>query len=231
MAAVVTETSTTSPAKDAGARGVPSMADPMPIAFALFAFSLGVFFVRFVSVGPASIASGSTTEALNYALLVAGAAEVLGGVLGMIRGIGYPAYVTSTFGLWLVGLFLLVTSGATNKAFTPDALGWYALVLIVPVAILAVPAFVHRDVLFSLAFVALIVLLLFFGLGYHLLYNDIVAATARKSAPNVNTAVDLVKVSAWSALVAAASLWAVFALEVYRITGVLPVRTSSAHSR
>ena len=226
MAAVVTEPSTTSPANDSGASRAPTMADPMPIAFALFAFSLGVFFVRFVSVGPASIASGSTTEALNYALIVGGAAEVLAGVLGIIRGIGYPAYVTTTFGLWLVGLFLLVTSGAANKAFTPDALGWYALVLIVPVAILAVPAFVHHNVLFAIAFIALIVVLLFFGLGYHLLYNDIVTATVHKLPPNVNTAVDFVKVSAWAALVAAASIWGVFAIEVYRNTGVLRAGTS-----
>jgi hypothetical protein len=35
--------------------------------------------------------------ALNYAVLIAGIAETLAGVLGLIKGIAYPAYVTSIF--------------------------------------------------------------------------------------------------------------------------------------
>jgi hypothetical protein len=200
---------------------LPLMADPMPIAFALFAFALGVYFIRFQGVSAATLAAGSTTEALNYAVLVAGIAEVLGGVLGIIRGIGYPAYVTTTFGVWLLGFYLLVTSGAANKEFTPDALAWYSLMLVVPVAILAVPAFAHRNILFMIAFLALLGLLLFLGLGYHSLYNQIVAATASKGAPHVGTAVDLLKVSAWCGLAAALAIWGVFAQEVYQITGLL----------
>jgi succinate-acetate transporter protein len=201
------------------------MADPMPIAFALFAFALAVYFIRFQDVNAGTLAAGSITEALNYALLVAGIAEVLGGVLGMIRGIGYPAYVTTTFGIWLIGFYLLVTSGAANKEFTPDALAWYSLILIVPVAILAVPAFAQRNILFMIAFLALIGLLLFLGLGYHSLYNQIVAATANKTAPNLGTAVDMLKVSAWCGLAAAIAIWAVFAKEVYQITGLIKSST------
>ena len=197
------------------------MADPMPVAFALFAFALGAYFVRFEGVNAGTLASGATTEALNYAVLVAGIAEVLGGVLAIIRGTGYPAYVTTTFGIWLLGFYLLVTSGSANKEFTPDALAWYSLVLIVPVAILAVPAFAHRNVLFMIAFLALLGLLLFLGLGYHSLYSQIVTATVTKSAPHLSTAVDLLKVSAWCSLAAALAIWAVFAKEVYQITGLI----------
>jgi len=44
-------------------------------------------------------------------------------VLGVIRGVGFPAYVTSTFGIWLLGFFLLATTGAHDKAFTANAVG------------------------------------------------------------------------------------------------------------
>jgi hypothetical protein len=50
----------------------------------------------------------------------------------------------------LFGFYLLVTSGAASKEFTLDALAWYSLMLVVPVAILAVPAFAHRNVLFMM---------------------------------------------------------------------------------
>jgi hypothetical protein len=197
------------------------MADPMPIAFALFAFALGVYFIRFQGVNAGTLASGPTTEALNYAVLAGGIAETVGGVLGIIRGIGYPAYVTTTFGIWLLGFYLLITSGAASKEFTPDALAWYSLVLIVPVAILAVPAFVHLNIPFMIAFLALLGLLLFLGLGYHSLNDQLVTAAATKSAPHLGTAVDLLKVSAWCGLVAALAIWAVFAQEVYQLTGLL----------
>jgi hypothetical protein len=198
-----------------------SMADPMPIAFGMFAFALAVYGIRFVSVDAGTVAAGSTTIALNYAVLVAAIAEVLSGVLGIVRGIGYPAYVTSTLGIWLFGFYLLVTSGAANKEFTPDALAWYTLVLIIPVAILAVPSFVHRNYPLAVAFVAILALLLLLGLGYHSVYNAVAHATATKSAPNLSTAVNLLKVSAWFGFLAAIALWYVFAREIYTLTGVL----------
>jgi hypothetical protein len=81
----------------------------------------------------------------------AGIAETLAGLLAIIRGTAYPGYVTSVFGIWLIGFYLLITSGAASKAFTPDALAWYVLVLVVPVVILAVPAVVHREIAFIIA--------------------------------------------------------------------------------
>jgi len=136
------------------------MADPTPVAFALFAFALAVYGVRFVNVSAFTVAAAPTTIALDYAILVAAIAETLVGVLAVIRGLAYRGYVTTIFGIWLLGFYLLITSGAANKAFTPDALAWYVLVLVVPVALLAVPSIVHRNIPFIIAFVAILVLLL-----------------------------------------------------------------------
>jgi hypothetical protein len=199
----------------------PTMADPTPVAFALFAFALAVYGIRFASVSAATVASAPTTVALDYAILVAGIAETVVGVLAVIRGIAYRGYVTTIFGIWLLGFYLLITSGAENKAFTPDALAWYVLVLIVPVALLAVPSVVHRNIPFIIAFVAILVVLLLLGLGYHDLHNAIAAATKAKTPPDLSSAVNLLKTSAWFAFIAAAAIWWVFARDVYRATGVL----------
>jgi succinate-acetate transporter protein len=198
--------------------------DPMPIAYGLFAFALAVYGIRFASVSASTLAAGPATVALTYAVLIAGIAETLAGILAVIRGSAYPGYVTSVFGIWLLGFYLLITSGAASKTFTPDALGWYVLVLIVPVAILAVPAVIHREIAFTVAFVALIVLLLLLGLGYHDLNNALNAATASGKPPALSTAVDLVKASAWFGFIAAVAIWWVFAREVYQVTGLLSAR-------
>jgi len=192
----------------------------MPVAYGLFAFALAVYGIRFSGVSAATLAAGPETVALNYAVLIAGIAETLAGILAVIRGNAYPGYVTSVFGIWLLGFYLLITSGAASKEFTPDALAWYVLVLIVPVVILAVPAAIHRQVAFTVAFVALIVLLLLLGLGYHNLSNALSAAAAAGKPPAVSTAVDLVKASSWFGFVAAAAIWWVFAREVYQVTGL-----------
>ena len=202
------------------------MADPMPIAYGLFAFALAVYGIRFMTLDASTLAAGSTTVALDYAVLIAGIAETLAGVLGLIKGITYPAYVTTIFGIWLIGFFLLVTSGAKEKAFTPDALAFYVLVLIVPVAIMAVPAIMHRNIPFTIAFVALLSMLLLLGLGYHDLYNEVSTAAKTNGTPSLSTAVSLIKASAWFAFAGALSIWWVFAREVYQITGILHVESS-----
>jgi hypothetical protein len=145
----------------------PRMSNPMPIAFALFAFALSIFGVRFVDVSAATLNAGPASEALIYALLVAAIAETIAGVLGVIRGQAFQGYVTATFGIWLIGLYLLLTTGVSQKAFTPDAVAWYVLVLLVPVCILAVPEFVHRHIPVAIAFAGLIVMLLLLGLAFH----------------------------------------------------------------
>jgi hypothetical protein len=67
--------------------------------------------------------------------------------------------------------------------------------VIVPVAILAVPAIVRRNYPFTIAFVALIGLLLLLGLGYHDLYDAVSTATKTKGVPQLSTAVNLLKAS------------------------------------
>lgn len=205
----------------APAAAEPTMSDPMPVAYALFGFALAMFGVRFAVVDTSTIGSGSTSVALDYALLIAGIAETIAGLLGIIRGIGYPAYVTCTFGIWLLGFYLLATTGAHDKAFTANALAWYALLLVVPVGIMAVPAFAHRNYPFSIAFAAILAALLFVGLGFHDLYAVVTDAAENKTKPDLGTAVNLVKVSGWAAWIAALAIWYVFAREVFRLTGVI----------
>jgi succinate-acetate transporter protein len=198
----------------------PRMSNPMPVAFGLFAFALCVYGVRFVSVGPTTIAAGATSDAFLYALLVGGIAELLCGVLGLIRGQAYQGYVTCTFGIWLIGFFLLLSVGTKDKAFTPDAVGWYSLVLVIPVAIFAVPEFVRRDVPFMIAFAAIIVLLLLLGLAFHDLNHDLVNAVATKRPPDLSGVANLLKVSAWMGFVAAAAVWYLMARDLYRVLGL-----------
>ena len=47
-----------------------------------------------------------------YAILVAAVGETLAGVLYLLRGQGYQASILCGFGLWLLGLYLLLTLGA-----------------------------------------------------------------------------------------------------------------------
>lgn len=199
----------------------PTMADPLPVALALFAFALGIYAVRFIPAHISTLQAGSATVGLNYAVLVAGIAETLAGLFGIVRGVAYPSYVTATFGIWLIGFYLLVTQGAESKEFTPNALAWYVLALVVPVAILAVPAIVHRNIPFVIAFIALIVLLLTLGIGYHEVYSQVSAAAAGGHAPSLGGATNLLKVSGWAGLIAALAIWFAMAKEVYAATGVL----------
>jgi len=200
------------------------VADPVPTGVALFAFALALYGVRFAAVKETTLVAGPVTIGLNYAVLVAAIAESLCGILALVRGVTYPGYVLSIFGIWLWGFYFLITAGAGNKAFTPDALAWYAFLLDVPVILMAVPAFVHRNIPFMVAFVGLILLVFFLGLGYHDVYNAINTATATKSPPKLSSSVSLLKISAYAGFVASAALFWVFAVDVYEATGVLRPR-------
>jgi hypothetical protein len=194
--------------------------DPSPAALAMFAFALAVYGLRFVSVSDATLATGPATVALNYAVLAAAIADIICGVIALVRGLSYPGYVMMIFGTWLVGFYLVITAGG-QQAFTPDAVGWYVLFLEAPVLILAIPAFVHRDLLFSVAFTALAVLVILLGLGFHNLYQATVTAAATHSAPSLSGVISLLKTSAYFAFVAAAMVWLKMAFEVFAVTGVM----------
>lgn len=196
------------------------ISDPTPAAFAVFAFALAVYGVRFVSVSDATLAAGPATVALNYAVLAAALANIVGGIIALVRGLSYPGWVMTVFGTWLVGFYLVISAGG-QKAFTPDAVGWYVLFLEAPVLILAIPAFVHRDLLLSLAFAALAVLVILLGLGFHDLYDATVTAAASHSAPSLSGPIGLLKTSAYVAFAGAALVWLKMAFEVYAATGVM----------
>src|SRR6266568_2821954 len=159
-------------------------ADPGAIGLSLFGFALFVYGIQFVVYANAAPGAATSSVATIYAVLVAAAGETLAGILYILRGQGYQASILCGFGLWLFGLYLLLTLGEENKAFAPDAVGWYAIALIVPVTI---------------AFVALIGLLLFLGTGF------LSANLAAK--PPVPPSVNELRVSGIFAFIAAAALW------------------------
>lgn len=200
--------------------------DPTPIALAIFGFALAAYGVRFISVDASTLAAGATTEALNYALLAAAIAQIACGFLAVIRGFTYPGYVTGTLGIWLFGFYMLVTSGAASKEFTPDAIAWYILLAVVPVVILAIPSFIHRNIPFMVAFVAITLLLILMGLGYHDLFNALNLAAKTKSAPSLSTSVNLVKTSAYFGFIAAIALWWAFAVMLIKATTGANSRTN-----
>jgi hypothetical protein len=80
---------------------------------------------------------------------------------------------------------------------------------------------VHRDVLLSVAFTALAVLVILLGLGFHDLYQAISSATAAHTAPVLSGPVSLLKTSGYFAFVGAAMIWLKFAFDVYGTTGVM----------
>src|SRR5215472_15678985 len=140
-------------------------ADPGAIGLSLFGFALFLYGVQFVVYANAAPGAATSSVATIYAILVA-VGETLAGLLYILRGQGYQASILCGFGLWLLGLYLLLTLGAENKAFSPDAVGWYAIALIAPVAFMAIPSILHRNAAFILAFAALIGVLLFLGTGF-----------------------------------------------------------------
>jgi hypothetical protein len=165
----------------------------------LFGFALFLYGVQFVVYAGAAPGAATSSVATIYAVLVAAIGETLAGIFYILRGQGYQASILCGFGLWLFGLYLLLTLGAENKAFAPDAVGWYAIALIVPVAFMAIPAILHRNAALVLAFVALIGVLLFLGVGF------LSANLAAK--PPVPPSVNLLRVSGVFAWIAAAPLW------------------------
>src|SRR6266568_1317198 len=113
------------------------------------------------------------------------------------------------FALFLYGVQFVVCAGAAPGAATSSvatiyavlvaAAGWYAIALIVPVAFMAIPSVMHRNVPLTIAFVALIGLLLFLGTGF------LSANLAAK--PPVPPSVNELRVSGIFAFIAAAALW------------------------
>ena len=69
-----------------------------------------------------------------------------------------------------------------------------------------------------IAFVAITVLLVLLGLGYHDLYNALTEAAKVKAAPNLSTSVNLIKTSAYFGFVGAIALWWAFTVMLVKAT-------------
>lgn len=231
-----------SPSRGEVAVRPPALADPLPIAFGIFAFVFTVYGVRFVGVD-ADTLTGPTTDALNYAILIGGIAQLLGGVLALFRGITHSAWVSSIFGIWLIGFYFLlehpnplgaaqdagiiskgpdgsalpaqVTSalqGANTAAWHADSVSWYVLLLLVPVLILATHPVLDRNIPLIVAFIATIVVVLLLGLAFHDVYSSVTDVTRGKATtPDLGTAVNLLRGSAYAAFLGAAAVYFLFA--------------------
>jgi succinate-acetate transporter protein len=192
-------------------------ADPGAIGLSLFGFALFLYGIQFVVYANAAPGAATSSVATTYAILIAGAGETLAGVLYILRGQGYQASILCGFGLWLLGLYLLLTLGTENKAFSPDAVGWYSVALIVPVAFMSIPSFLHRNVPLAVAFAALIGLLLFLGIGF--LSANLTAK------PPVPPSVSELRISGIFAFIATAALW-YRAAEIILAIGKTPARAT-----
>jgi succinate-acetate transporter protein len=192
-------------------------ADPGAIGLSLFGFALFLYGIQFVVYANAAPGAATSSVATTYAILIAGAGETLAGVFYILRGQGYQASILCGFGLWLLGLYLLLTLGTENKAFSPDAVGWYSIALIVPVAFMSIPSFLHRNVPLAVAFAALIGLLLFLGIGF--LSANLTAK------PLVPPSVSELRISGIFAFIATAALW-YRAAEIVLAIGKTPARST-----
>lgn len=179
---------------------ISAIGNPMPIALGLLAFQLVIFGIQWWNTNLATLGKSGLAEATETALLVAGAAQLLAGLVCLVRGEGYRGQIAAMFGIWLIGMFVL---GKDEKA-PPLAAAWFLLTLVLPLAIIMIPAVISRIWTFVAAFLAIIVQLLTAGLGF----RGISEATGG-AAPDVDrlgSSLDLLHVAAVAGWVAAAAL-------------------------
>lgn len=100
-----------------------------------------------------------------YAVLFAGALEFIAGMWLIAKGESYLASIVTVFGGWLLGYYMLLTQGRGLGLFNATGAAAYVLSLLVPIAILAIPAFKWRKGVLSAAFVSLFLLVLALGLS------------------------------------------------------------------
>ena len=176
----------------------------------------------------------------DHEIVRRGIAELLAGVLALIRGVTpHSAWVNGLFGTWLIGFFLLIVhttptgaaaaapttadgkalpseavtalQGASVSAWHAESVAWFVLCLAIPVILLAIRPILDRNIVLSIVFIAVIAVIFLFGFGFHVVYErveDVVTFKAKE--PDLGTAVNLLKTSAYCALVAAAGLLFLF---------------------
>jgi succinate-acetate transporter protein len=137
----------------------------------LFGYSLAVLGVELLITPEAA-------GALAFAIFVAAVGETIGGLWEISQGETYIGSIITTFGIWLLGLFLLETMGRIMGLVSPPTLATYFLVLLAPIALLAIPAIKNRmGWPIQGAFVSLFLLVLFAGLNF-VLANSIFGLAA-----------------------------------------------------
>lgn len=221
-----------------------TMADPTPIAFGIFGFALFIYGVRFVGVSATTLI-GASTFAATYGILIAGITEAFVGLLAIVRGMFYPGTILGLFGMWLTGLFLLLThvdtspltnvpagdakaaaiAKATVIAWHANSVGWYAIAILIPLVLMAVPAVVTRNLPLSIVFVTLIALIALLGVAFLGVYS-IVSDATKGGSSDLSGPITLLRISAYCAFAAAGTIWFMMAKEIYAIAGVLktPIR-------
>ncbi len=127
-----------------------------PGGAALFTFGLALTWV-FI----AEVVDHDAKGALVFGLLVGGIGQTLGGIIAVLRKDNYLGNLLMTYGIWLIGFFLL----SINSLGNTNARAWWSFMLIIPSLMLAVPAVRTRATPIILAFVFLIGLELFLGLA------------------------------------------------------------------
>jgi succinate-acetate transporter protein len=127
------------------------------------AAALMIFGMALLWVGITEVFVEEAIGALIYGLLIGAVIQSTASILAFIRGANYLGTLLATFGIWLLGFHLLVRNPDLG---TPEARGWYALVLEVPIVLLAVPAIRERAIAIMLAFLFLFFVALFLGLNF-----------------------------------------------------------------
>lgn len=130
-------------------------------------FGLATFGLALSALSFQVLVSPEAAAATLYLILVASIGEVIAGMWAIARGNTYVAGILTTFGLWLFGFYMMRTQGEELGLVTHAAEGAYVLLLLIPAIYLGLIAFRARLLVFSIAFVALIALLVFLGLGYY----------------------------------------------------------------
>lgn len=129
-------------------------------------FGLLLFGFLLVVIGTYNFVGGGE-GALVFALFIAGVGELLAGLWEVSRGRTHLGNVMVTFGIWILGLFLLETVGGKLGLATPLSLSIYFLALLGPVVLMYVPVYENElDWSVHLAFVALFLLPLFTGISF-----------------------------------------------------------------
>lgn len=130
-------------------------------------FGLATFGLALSALAFQVLVSDAAAAATLYLILVAAIGETIAGMWAIARGNTYVAGILTTFGIWLFGFYMMRTQGEELGIVTPQAEGAYTLLLIIPVVYLGIIAFRARLAVFSVAFVALIAMLVFLGIGYY----------------------------------------------------------------